>query len=89
MKISAHWAYGTHRKDLVVEGDTKSINDDVSLQNGQLLQIKQPDGEEFNVTELSDQKVKLVANHPLAGENRTFDINLIEIVTVYPLCIQR
>ena len=91
MKISAHWAYGTHREDLVVEGDKKSINDDVSLQNGQLLHIKQPDGQEFNVTVtgLSDQKVKLVANHPLAGENRTFDINLIGIITVWPFCIQR
>ena len=83
-KISAHRAYGPHREDLVVEVDKKSINDDVSLQIGQLLQIKQPDEEEFTVTvtELSDQKVKLDANHPLAGENLTFDINLIEIVTV-------
>ena len=83
-KISAHRAYGPHREDLVVEVDKKSINDDVSLQIGQLLQIKQPDEEEFTVTvtELSDQKVKLDANHPLASENLTFDINLIEIVTV-------
>jgi peptidylprolyl isomerase len=56
----------------------------VALQIGQRLQIKRPDGQEFivTVTELSDQKIKLDANHPLGGEDLTFDINLIEIVTV-------
>ena len=83
-KISAHRAYGPHSEDLVIEVNKKNINDDVDLQIGQRLQIKQPDGQEFTVTvtELSDKKVKLDANHPLAGKDLTFDINLIEIVTV-------
>ena len=83
-KISAHRAYGPYREELVVEVDKKNIDDDMDLQIGQRLKIKQPDGQEFivTVTELSDQKVKLDANHPLAGKDLTFDINLIEIVTV-------
>jgi peptidylprolyl isomerase len=83
-KISTHRAYGPHREDLVVEVNKKKINDDVDLQIGQRLQIKQPDGQGFTVTvtELSDKKVKLDVNHPLAGKDLMFDINLIEIVTV-------
>jgi peptidylprolyl isomerase len=83
-KINAEKAYGPHHEDLVVEVDKKNINDDVDLQIGQRLQIKQPDGQEFMVTvaALSDQKVKLDANHPLAGKDLNFDIDLIEIVAV-------
>jgi len=81
-KISAPRAYGPHLKDLVVEVDRKNIGDEVDLQIGQRLQITQPDGQKFivTVTEMSDLKVKLDANHPLAGKDLTFDINLIEIV---------
>jgi peptidylprolyl isomerase len=81
-KISALRAYGPHREELVVEIEKERINDDIEPQIGQRLQIKQPDGQEFivTVTEVSDQKVKLDANHPLAGKDLIFDINLIEIV---------
>ena len=81
-KISALRAYGPHLKDLVAEVDRKNINDEVNLQVGQRLQVTQPDGQKFvvTVTEMSDQKVKLDANHPLAGKDLTFDINLVEIV---------
>jgi FKBP-type peptidyl-prolyl cis-trans isomerase 2 len=80
--ISAHRAYGPRQQDLVVEVDRKNINDDVDLEIGQRLKIKQPDGQEFvvRITEVSDSTVKLDANHPLAGKNLTFDINLVDIV---------
>jgi peptidylprolyl isomerase len=32
------------------------------------------------VTEIADDKVTLDANHPLAGEDLTFNIQLVEIV---------
>jgi len=81
-KISALRAYGPHRKELVVEVERKNINDDIDPQIGQRLQIKQPDGQQFlvTVTEVSDVKVKLDANHPLAGKDLTFEIKLVEIV---------
>jgi peptidylprolyl isomerase len=33
------------------------------------------------VTDMSDQSVTLDANHPLAGEDLTFEVQLIEIVS--------
>ena len=81
--ISAHRAYGPYQEELVVEVDRKNINDDTELQIGQRVQIKQPDGKEFvmTVSDLTDLKVTLDANHPLAGKDLTFDISLVEIVS--------
>jgi peptidylprolyl isomerase len=82
-KISAVRAYGNHQKELVVEIDRKNMSDDTELQIGQRVQINQPDGQEFvmTVADLTDDKVTLDANHPLAGKDLTFDISLIEIVS--------
>jgi len=48
---------------------------------GQQLQIRQQTGQTVPVvvTDVSDAEVTLDANHPLAGENLTFDIQLLEI----------
>lgn len=49
---------------------------------GQRVQVPQPDGPPLNVTviEITESDVTLDANHPLAGEDLTFDIKLIDIV---------
>jgi FKBP-type peptidyl-prolyl cis-trans isomerase 2 len=82
-KISASRAYGPHRDDLIVEVDRKNIDDDMDIEVGQRLKIKQPDGQEFivKVAEIQDSTVKLDANHPLAGKDLTFDIDLVDVVT--------
>ena len=81
-KVSALLAYGPRRDDLVVEVEKEKLNDDIEPQIGQRLQIKQPDGQSFivTVTEVSDQSVVLDANHPLAGKDLIFEIDLVEIV---------
>ena len=81
-KISASRAYGPRRKDLVIEVDRKNIDDDTNIEIGQRLKIKQPDGKEFivEVTGVQDSTVTLDANHPLAGKDLTFDIDLVDII---------
>jgi peptidylprolyl isomerase len=48
---------------------------------GQKLQVQRKDGmvTEVRVAEVSDDEVTLDANHPLAGQNLTFDLELVEI----------
>jgi peptidylprolyl isomerase len=50
---------------------------------GQQYQIRQPNGQAavVTVTDVSPTEVTLDANHPLAGQDLTFDIELIEIVS--------
>nr|WP_201030051.1 hypothetical protein [Kosmotoga sp. DU53] len=51
-------------------------------QLGQQLQLRQPDGRTFivTITDINETAVTLDANHPLAGKDLVFEINLIEIV---------
>ncbi|WP_417605490.1 FKBP-type peptidyl-prolyl cis-trans isomerase [Primorskyibacter flagellatus] len=57
------------------------IPDDVPLDLGTQLQVQTPDGQTMAVTvaEVTDAQVTLDANHPLAGKDLTFDIELVEI----------
>ena len=49
---------------------------------GQQLEIPQTDGHKilFTVMDISGSNVTLDANHPLAGQDQTFDIQLMEII---------
>lgn len=75
-------AYGSHNPERVVVVERQQIPADIPLAVGQQLQIGQPNGQAIPVlvTDVSDSKVTLDANHPLAGENLIFDIELVEIV---------
>ncbi|MCF8234999.1 MAG: hypothetical protein K9G67_09855 [Bacteroidales bacterium] len=48
---------------------------------GTQLVSKTQDGKEFPVfiKDLKDESVIIDANHPLAGENLTFDIKVVEV----------
>ena len=81
-KIPADQAYGPHRNEMVIEVDRKEIPDNIKLEIDQHLQIPQENKRSIivRVTDISEEKVTLDANHPLAGRDLTFDIELIEIV---------
>jgi FKBP-type peptidyl-prolyl cis-trans isomerase 2 len=81
-KIAAEEAYGPRREELVVVVERDRLPEDVEPAVGLKLQMHQPDGQVIpaRVVELSDANVKLDANHPLAGQDLTFDLELVEIV---------
>lgn len=82
VNISPEKAYGPHRKELVVEVERNRLPDDLKLEIGGHVQIRQPSGGtiQAKVTGMSESKITLDANHPLAGKVLTFDIKLVEIV---------
>lgn len=75
-------AYGPHRDEMVLEVGRDNLPPNFQPQIGEQLQVQQPDGAAIPVvvTEVTDATVTLDANHPLAGEDLTFDIQLVEIV---------
>ncbi len=80
--IPADEAYGARRDDLIMDFPKSEFPDNINPEVGQQLQMQNQDGQVFNVlvTGVSDENVTLDANHPLAGKNLNFDIELIEIV---------
>ena len=79
--VPAAEAYGPHRDEMTTEVQRSQFPDSVELQVGQRLQITQKNGQSIavSVLELSDSTVTLDANHPLAGKDLTFDLQLVEI----------
>lgn len=65
------------RQDIPREG----IPDDIPLEPGTQLQMQTPDGQALPVTvvEVDEATVTLDANHPLAGQDLVFDIEIVSI----------
>lgn len=79
--VPAAEAYGPHRDEMTTEVQRSQFPDSVKLKVGQRLQIKQKNGQSIavSVLDLSASTVTLDANHPLAGKDLTFDLQLVEI----------
>lgn len=79
--IPAEQAFGPRRDDLIVSVDRAQFPDHIQPAVGQELQVKRDGGATAIVTvaEVSDEQVTLDTNHPLAGEDLTFDLELVEV----------
>jgi peptidylprolyl isomerase len=79
--IPSDQAYGPHRGELVLSVDRAQFPEHIEPEPGQQLQMSQQ-GQTFVVTvrEVTPATVTLDANHPLAGQALTFDLQLVEIV---------
>ena len=82
VKATVDRAYGPHRDDLVLVVDRKQLPADLEPEVGQQLEGRQEDGQIIlaTVIDVTESSVTLDANHPLAGKNLIFDIELIEIL---------
>lgn len=84
VNIPPEEAYGEHREDLEVEVSKSDLPDNVEPEVGMQLQMQQQGSGQaipVQITEVNDESVILDANHPLAGKDLTFDIELVEIAS--------
>lgn len=81
-RIPAAQAYGLHDEKLVFLMDRQKMPDDIDLEVDDRLQVRRKDGSLVNVTvtEITESSLTLDGNHPLAGQDLTFDILLVDIV---------
>jgi FKBP-type peptidyl-prolyl cis-trans isomerase 2 len=81
IKISSDNAYGPHLPELVSTVKKTQFPTHITPKLGQQLEIRQTDGPTIlvTITNVTDDEVTLDANHPLAGQDLIFDIELIEL----------
>ena len=74
-------AFGPHQRELMQTIDRDMIPETMGIELGMELEAPGPDKQPVRMTvvELSDESVTLDANHPLAGKNLTFDVELVAI----------
>ena len=82
VEIVADDAYGEHNPDGRQPFPRQNVPDDIPMEIGTRLQMQTAEGKPMMVTivEVTDEEIVLDANHPLAGKDLTFQIELVEIV---------
>ncbi|KPA20156.1 FKBP-type peptidyl-prolyl cis-trans isomerase SlyD [Shimia sp. SK013] len=80
-EIPAEQAYGPRSDDAMQDVPREQIPAEIPLEVGLQLQMQAPTGQVVPVTvvEITDETVKLDANHMLAGKDLTFAIELVSI----------
>lgn len=82
IELSSKDAYGERREDLELEVSKDDLPDNIEPEEGMQLQMQQQENGQaipVQITAVEDEFVKLDANHPLAGQDLTFDIELVEL----------
>lgn len=81
VNIPVHEAYGERRDDMMMEYPKSDFPAEMAPEVGMELQMGDDAGNVFPVVivEVGDEVVVLDANHPLAGKDLTFEIELVSI----------
>ena len=81
IRIAAVDAYGPHNPDLLIKADPSQFDEGQTPEIGQQFRFPGADGNTMflKVASVSEQEILLDANHPLAGKDLNFELELVEI----------
>lgn len=79
VRIAEAEAYGPHNEEMLIAIPRSSFPADIPAAVGEQLTLRSPEGQEFPalIVDVNDKEVCLDANHPLAGLDLTFEIEMI------------
>lgn len=79
VRIPEAEAYGPHNENMLVTFPRSSFPADIPAALGEQLILRSPEGHEVPalIVDVNDTEISLDANHPLAGFDLTFEIELI------------
>lgn len=82
IEIAVKDAYGEKQQEMMIEFPKEQFPPDMNPEVGMQLMMSNGSGQNFPVTvaEVKETSVILDANHPLAGQDLIFDLELVEIV---------
>ena len=89
INIPAEEAYGEKNPDMLMDFPKERFPADMQIELGMQLMMSDPSGQQFQVkiSEIKEDIIVLDGNHPLAGEELIFDLELVEITGSKPLII--
>jgi FKBP-type peptidyl-prolyl cis-trans isomerase 2 len=81
ISIPKEEAYGDINKELILEVEKAQLPQEIKPEVGMGLVSKSQDGQEMNlvVVEVKNESIVVDGNHPLAGKDLIFDIEVVEI----------
>ena len=81
VNLTPEQAYGPVFDQLISDVEKKHLPEGMEVSVGQDLFASTPDGQQtrVTVTSVTDTHITVDANHPLAGKDLVFDIELVEI----------
>ena len=75
-------AYGERRDEMVGQVDLGALPEEINPEVGMMLTMQTPDGDlPVRIVAVDEETMTIDANHPLAGEDLTFELTLVEVVT--------
>lgn len=80
--VPAEEAYGSHDAAKVQQVPRDALPPELEPQEGMQLQAQTPEGAQMTliVTAVAEQEITVDANHPLAGKDLIFEIEMVEIL---------
>jgi FKBP-type peptidyl-prolyl cis-trans isomerase SlyD len=79
-EVPAAEAYGERNEALIVEATRSQFPEDVDLQPGMRFQAQTPQGPRVaQISAVNGDKILVDTNHPLAGVDLKFDVEVIEV----------
>jgi FKBP-type peptidyl-prolyl cis-trans isomerase 2 len=75
-------AYGPEDPSMIIEFPIDRLPEDLKPEIGMQLNMNNAEGQQFavTITDITEDNIILNANHPLAGKDLIFDLELVEIV---------
>jgi peptidylprolyl isomerase len=79
--IACDEAYGERNEAMTQTLPRAAIPDDIDLEVGLVLSARSPEGQtvSFSVAQFDDEEVIVDGNHPLAGQDLVFDLELVTV----------
>ena len=81
LNIPSAEAYGERREEMMQEVAKSQLPEEIKPEVGMALMSQTPDGQQMRLTvaEVKDESIVVDANHPLAGQDLVFEVELLEI----------
>lgn len=81
INIPSNEAYGEHQAEMIQEIPKEQLPPEIKPEVGLGLASRTPDGQEMRMTiaEVKENTIVVDANHPLAGKDLTFEVEVVEI----------